>query len=258
MIKNERSHSVVGLAKNLFDKSIKNMKQIKSPRAVSYIILGCIYYLEKFSGASDIKKVLSKHTQRLFKLYSSNKTEDWLWFENSVTYTNARLSQALLSGGKCLKKNEYITSGLESLEWLFESLYNREKNYLSLIGNEEWFIKGKTKSKFDQQPVEIPALIDACYEAYLITHDNKWIRFISIAFNWFLGNNDRQETMIDFSSGACYDGLTLTKVNENQGAESTLSWLASLYKMIDINQQLQIHSNSSPKKTYKEKLTAAV
>lgn len=258
LIKNIKSESILGLVKNLFDVTIKNMLQFKSPRAIAYIILGCVSYLDKFSGASEIKKILNKLTHRLFEYYVNTKSEDWCWFENSLTYANARLSQALIVSGKCLNKKEYLSSGLESLEWLYDNLYDKDKKFLSLIGNEGWFVKGEPKSKFDQQPVEIPGLIEACYEAYLATNDNMWISNTGTAFSWFLGNNDRQEPMIDFSTGGCYDGLTLTKVNDNQGAESTLSWLSSLYKMIDISQKLHIDKKELTKKIFKGYLSNVV
>lgn len=258
LIKNIKSQSILGLVKNLFDVSIKNMTHFKSPRAISYIILGCISYLDKFSGASEIKKILNKLSHRLYDYYIHTKSGDWFWFENSLTYANARLPQALIMAGQCLNKKEYTGSGLESLEWLYDNLYDKEKKYLSLIGNAGWLVKGQAKAKYDQQPVEIPGLIDACYEAYLATNNNMWISNIGTAFSWFLGNNDRQEPMIDFTSGGCYDGLTSTKLNDNQGAESTLSWLSSLYKMIDISQKLQINNKENTKKIFKEYLSNVV
>ena len=258
LIKNIKSHSVLGLSKNLFDNSIKKMTRFNSPRAIAYTILGCISYIDKFSGAIEIKKILNKLTQRLFEFYINTKTDDWLWFENSLTYANARLPQALIMAGKSLNNKEYVSAGVESLEWLYNILHDKDKKYLSLIGNNGWFVKGETKSKYDQQPVEIPGLIDACYEAFLITNDDIWISHIGTAFSWFLGNNDRQEPMIDFTSGGCYDGLTSTKVNDNQGAESALSWLMSLYKMIDIDQKLQMNNNAGTEKIFKEYLSSVV
>lgn len=258
LIRHIKSHSILGLTKNLFDNSIKNMSEVKSPRSIAYIIFGCISYLEKFSGASEIKNILNKLSHRLYEYYVNTRADDWLWFENSLTYANARLSQALIMSGKSLNKKEYTLAGLESLEWLYDNLYDKEKKYLSLIGNAGWFVKGQSKSKYDQQPVEIPGLIDACYEAYLATNDNMWISNIGTAFSWFLGNNDRQEPMIDFTSGGCYDGLTSTKLNDNQGAESVLSWLSSLYKMIDISQKLQLNKKENTKKIFREYLSNVV
>jgi spore maturation protein SpmB len=65
IIKNMNSNSAVGLCKNLFDESIQNMKDFKSPRTMAYIILGCVFYLNKFSGALDIKKIFSRMSEQL-------------------------------------------------------------------------------------------------------------------------------------------------------------------------------------------------
>lgn len=240
IIKNTESNLHLNLVKNLFDSSIKNMTKFRSPRAISYIILGCIFYLNKFSGAREINKIFKNLSARLYEYYTVVRTEDWQWFESSLTYANARLPQAMLMAGQHLNNKDYISSGMESLSWLYGVLYDKEKKYLSLVGNEGWYVKGKTKAKYDQQPIEIPPLIDACYQAYLITHDIEWLNKLSIAFSWFLGNNERQELLCDFATGACFDGLTSNMINQNQGAESTLSWLLSLLRMTRIRHDLHI------------------
>ena len=240
IIKNTASNSVLALVKSLFDQSIQNMSAFKSPRAISHIIMGSIFYLERFSGAREVKKICKTLCDRLVELYNNSSGDDWLWFEESLTYDNARLPQAMLMAGKFLNNKTYISVGIESLNWLYNSLYDSEKNCLSLVGNDGWFVKGKTKAKYDQQPIEIPALIDACYQAFCINNDPKWINRLSISFSWFLGNNDRQEPLCDLISGGCFDGLNPAMINQNQGAESTICWLHSLLKMMIIRQELKI------------------
>jgi hypothetical protein len=83
-------------------------------------------------------------------------------------------------------------------------------------------------------------MIDACYTAYSLTGENEWIDRLGIAFSWFLGNNDRQEPLCDLTTGACFDGLNSAMINQNQGAESTISWLHSLLNMMKIRQDLKI------------------
>lgn len=240
LIKNLPFDSVLGLAKTLFDQSIKGMENFKSPRAISYIIMGCIFYLNKFSGAREIKKLCKNFSDTLLNYYMYAQEPEWKWFEKSIAYDNGRLPQALLMSGNFLNNNTYKTAGLDSLRWLFNELYDKEKNCLSLIGNEGWYIKGRQKAKFDQQPIEIPALIDACYQAYINTDDSVWIDNLGIAFSWFLGNNEKQVPLCNFLTGGCFDGLTPTSVNQNQGAESTISWLLSLHRMIKIRGELQL------------------
>src|SRR5207253_2383715 len=153
---------------------------------------------------------------------------------------NGRLPQALMAAGRFFKNKEYTFQGLECLGWLYDVQYDKENKHMSLIGNSGWLVKGKEKAKYDQQPVEIPALIDACYQAYQITHDKEWISKIGIIFSWFLGNNDRHEHLYDYITGGCFDGLSSSVTNQNQGAESTIAWLLSLHRMERIRQDLQI------------------
>lgn len=240
IIKNMNSNSAVALSKNLFDESIQNMKDFKSPRTMAYIILGCVFYLNKFSGALDIKKIFSRMSEQLYDCYIEHKDENWFWYEDILSYSNGRLPHALLMAGQYKNNKKYIAAGLESLEWLYEQLMEDNNKFISLIGNDGWLVKGEEKAKFDQQPVEIPPLIDACYQAYIITKDYKWINRINITFSWFLGNNERQEPICDFATGGCYDGLTANMFNQNQGAESTLSWLLALLRMTKINQELKM------------------
>jgi hypothetical protein len=90
--------------------------------------------------------------------------------------------------------------------------------------------RGREKARFDQQPVEACATISACLEAYRLTHEERWLRKL-IVFRWFLGKNDLQAPLYDATTGGCRDGLHPDRVNENQGAESTLSFLMALLEM---------------------------
>jgi glycosyltransferase involved in cell wall biosynthesis len=240
IVKNTNSNSVLSLVKSLFDQSIKEISLFKSPRAIAYTINGCIFYLRRFSGAIEVKNICRMLSKRLLGSYTLNSGKDWNWFEEYLTYDNARLPLAMLSAGSFLENEEFTAAGLESLEWLYETLYDKEKNCLSLVGNDGWYKKGGVKAKYDQQPMEIPALIDACYQAFIVSGDAKWIDKLSIAFSWFMGNNDRQEPMSDIITGGCFDGLTPAMINQNQGAESTISWLHSLLRMMNIRQELKM------------------
>jgi len=240
IVKNPPFESYLQLSKSLFEECIPNTLKFTSPRSYARLIISSILYLLNFSGARDVKKICKIFTERLASLYYENTSPRWKWFENSVTYSNGRLPQALLMAGQFFKNKEFIDIGLESLNWLYYSQYDKTTNSLSLIGNKGWLIKGKQKSRYDQQPVEIPSLIDACYQAYKITGDKQWIEKIGTSFSWFMGNNDRGETLYDYSTGGCYDGLSESMINKNMGAESTLSWLISLHRMIQIKRELMM------------------
>lgn len=240
MIKNTDNHSHLAICKTLFDSTVMNMSTFTSLRSISHIIMGCIFYLQRFSGAREVKRICKKLLEKLNDAYVENSSEDWRWFEPYLTYDNARLPQALLMGGIYFKNSNYLYSGIEALNWMYDNIFDKENNYVSPVGNDGWYFKGKEKAKYDQQPIEIPAIIDACYQAYLITEDMEWINRISLTFSWFLGNNDRQEPLYDFTTGGCFDGLTSAITNQNQGAESTVCWLISLHRMYRIRQELQV------------------
>jgi len=248
LLKNLKEYSNLSLVKNLFDQNIKNMTGFKNPRSMAQIIIGCIFYLNRFSGAREIKEIVKNLADVLLELYYSNSSEDWQWFEDTVTYENARLPQALLMYGLYTDSEKHIEAGLKSLDWYYNCMYDEDKKCISLIGNEGWYPQGGVKAKYDQQPLEIPAIIDACFQAYLATRDPDWITKLNIAFSWFLGNNDRQEIICNLETGGCSDGLNSTKINLNQGAESTICWLLSLLRMRNIKQYLQTEYNEKLEK----------
>ena len=74
-------------------------------------------------------------------------------------------------------------------------------------------------------------MVSACLEAFRATQDESWSREAKRAFEWFLGRNDLGLPLYDSSSGGCSDGLHQDRVNENQGAESTLAFHLSLAEM---------------------------
>ena len=99
------------------------------------------------------------------------------------------------------------------------------------IGSSRCYTEGAEKPRFDQQPVEACATISACLEAYRLTHEERWSDEAHCVFRWFLGKNDLQVPLYDATTGGCKDGLHPDRVNENQGAESTLSFLMALLEM---------------------------
>jgi hypothetical protein len=164
MIKNSTNDSHLALCKMLFDSTIKNMEKFTYLRSISHIIMGCIFYLQKFSGARDVKRICKKLLERLNQSYTDNSTDSWKWYEGFLTYDNARLPQAMLMGGIYFRNSAYIQNGMETLQWMFDVIYVKEKNYISLIGNDGWLFNNKQKSKFYQQPIEIHSIIDACFQ----------------------------------------------------------------------------------------------
>ena len=168
---------------------------------------------------------------RLLNLYEQSCTATWQWFEKSLAYSNARLSQALILAGGRSTNQKMIATGIESLEWLVAAQHQGDEEIFVPIGSDGFFTEGKEKARFDQQPVEACATVSACLEAYKLTHDLHWHEEAQRTFRWFLGKNDLQVPLYDAATGGCKDGLHPDRVNENQGAESTLSFLMALLEM---------------------------
>ncbi len=223
-----------GLGTQLFQHVVELAKSFTSPRAKAFTILGIRNYLKRFDGDRNTRLIGSALGNELLDSFMDNATDEWVWLEDSVTYENARIPQALIAWGDHIDNADMVDWGLRSLLWLIQLQCNSEDNYLSLIGNDGWLQRGGAKADFDQQPVEISALIDACWNAYRVTEDDYYLDVIYTAFNWFLGKNDLGVNVYDFHSGGCRDGLHPSRVNENEGAESLLSWLLSLYKMYSL------------------------
>jgi len=227
--------SILALTARMFEECVRSCASFTSPRAWAYIILGCLAYLQRFSGHQEARQVVTLLAERLFNLFQSNGLVDWPWCEDTVTYDNARLPQALIAAGEWLGHNDMRARGLHTLEWLLQIQTQPYEGHLSLIGNHGWFPHGGEKALFDQQPLDAAALIDACYEAYLATKEERWLRSMSTCFDWFLGKNDLHEAVYDFRTGGCKDGLHSAGVNQNQGAESNLAWLMSLHRLHQVS-----------------------
>jgi glycosyltransferase involved in cell wall biosynthesis len=218
----------VSLAADLFLRALETVDNFTSPRAVAFSVLGMHAYLHRNKEDSKIEtkcRVLSKQLMDWFRATSS---ETWVWFEDTLTYDNARLPQALLLSGRQFADNEMLETGLRSLAWLQNIQTDEAGQHFSAIGNNGWYNRNSEKTQFDQQPIEAAAMVDACLEAFRCTEDPVWTTSAYQCFNWYLGDNDLGLQLYDHSTGGCRDGLEADGMNENQGAESTLCWLTAL------------------------------
>ena len=155
---------------------------------------------------------------------------DWPWFEESVTYCNARLCQALLVSGVRMGNEAMVAAALRSLDWLYKAQLTQD-GFFAPIGSNGFYPQGGSSARFDQQPIEACATIAGCLEAYRHTAERRWLDHARVAFNWFVGENELHLSIYDPTSGGCRDGLHSDRVNENQGAESTLSFLLALVEL---------------------------
>lgn len=215
----------------LFEPALKASLDTTSPRAWALAILGIHEYLRRMSGDRLAAQVRETLTDRLIRQYQEAATEDWPWFEDVVTYDNARLPHALILSGRWTENDTAMQIGLKSLQWLCE-VQMSPAGCFRPIGCHGFLQRGETPAPFDQQPLEAYTTTSVCIEAYLTTGKEHWLDQARWVFDWFLGRNDLGQPIYDASTGGCRDGLLEDRVNENQGAESTLSMLLALSEMM--------------------------
>lgn len=222
------------LASELFRAALPTALELVSPRAWAYTLLGIAEYLCAFWGESHVQEVQHALAARLLDLYRRVSAPDWPWFEDRLTYCNARLPQALLVTSEWLDSEEMQSVGVRSLDWLV-TLQTTPDGYFAPIGCDGFYPRGGVKARFDQQPVESGATVSACLDARRITGDARWLARARRAFDWYLGQNELQQPLYVPATGACHDGLNADRVNANQGAESTLSFLLALFELRSID-----------------------
>ena len=223
--------SLRGLAGRLFELAVPAVMKFTSPRAWAFSVFGTQEYLDRFPGDRSAQTQRNSLADKLLNIYAVTRARDWKWFEESLSYSNARLPQALLLAGSRTSNQGWVAAGLESLEWLMAQQHCNMNGHFVPIGSQGFYRKAGEKARFDQQPVEACATVSACLEAYRVTSDQHWRQQAWIAFNWFLGDNDLKVALYDAATGGCRDGLHPDRANENQGAESTLSFLMALSEM---------------------------
>jgi len=192
-------------------------------------------YLKRSTGDQRAIQLREKMVEFLVGLFENSSSSDWLWFEDYLTYSNAKLPHALLACGPPMANDHFTQIGLDTLEWL-TAIQTSEQGHFVPIGSNGFYHRGKERARFDQQPIEAYSTISACIEAFNITDDEKWRKEARKAFDWFLGRNDLNLPLYDPRTGGCRDGLHADRLNQNKGAESTVAFLMSLMEISSMEQ----------------------
>lgn len=222
--------SIRNMAMRLFIDALPVVEHFTSPRAWGYTVIGLQSYLSIYGGDISARKIRDSLALKIYELFKNNASEEWAWCENKATYANAILPHALIIAGRCIPHKEMYNTGIRALEWLLK-VQTAPNGHLSIIGNDGWLDIDGNSSMFDQQPIEVKGLINACLDVYTETGNKKWLEESERCLSWFLGHNDLQLPICDHKTGGCSDGLERQGVNGNQGAESTLAWIISLINM---------------------------
>jgi hypothetical protein len=189
-----------------------------SLRTAAYALLGLVQLPEPTPE-------LAACLQLLDGAFQANASEAWPWFEDVLTYDNARLAQALMTGGARVGDAGAVQRGLTALDWYLDQVGLGGENHMVLIGN-LWRRKGEPQPAYegDEQPLDAAAVVEACAQAWRITRDPRYAEQARRAFAWFLGANRLGIPLYDNGSGGGRDGLQAGGANPNEGAESTLAY----------------------------------
>jgi hypothetical protein len=232
-------------ALKLFHSSIFLLRKIKAPRSMAFAIMGLYFYLKTFPKNAKLRRIFQAFSDQLVEFYKTNACSDWHWFEEFLTYSNSRLSEALFCAYDLLKNKNYLKIAKSSLDFL-ESI-TLGPDYYMPIGQKGWYFKNKQRSYFDQQPEDTAAMVQTEILAYKITKNKKHLNNALKAFQWFLGENYLGLMVYDEVTGGCHDGLGQYGLNLNQGAESTISYVMARLSFEDSkikNNLISIYGNS--------------
>jgi glycosyltransferase involved in cell wall biosynthesis len=214
----------------LFKAALPAVEHFLSPRAWAFTLLGLDAYCALVVGDLAAGRMRDLLADRLAAAFQATESKDWCWFEDVLAYDNARLAQALLVTGTAIKRPPLVKIGVASLRWLM-ALQTTSDGWFRPVGTESFGVKRKAPQAFDQQPVEAAAAISACLAAWRLDNGAEWTAGAMRAFNWFLGGNDLQTSLVEPNGGGCLDGLHPDRPNENRGAESAVSYLLGLAEM---------------------------
>ena len=191
------------------------------PRSMAFAVLGASEYLQLSPGDPSSLRLLNACVLLLDR---ANLSSRWRWPEARLAYANATLPEALIAAGSLLANDAVVGRGLDQLRWLLDT--ETPRGHLSVTPS---LGRGPRDSRrlFDQQPIEVAAMSDACVRASSITGDSLWRQGRESCEAWFTGRNDLGVAMFDPVTGGGYDGLTEIGPNLNQGAESTLALLST-------------------------------
>ncbi|MBE7499271.1 MAG: glycosyltransferase [Verrucomicrobiales bacterium] len=214
----------------IFAQALPAVAQFSSPRAWAFSLLGIHEYLQRLNGERFAQQTRETLMTRLMDLFTRTADADWPWFEDVLSYDNAKLAHALILSGRATGQVEVFERGLQALRWLVE-VQTAEGGDFRAIGSNGFYPRTGPRACFDQQPIEAQSMVSACLEAYRATSDGWWYEQAQRAFDWFLGWNDLGLELYAPTTGGCRDALHIDRVNQNQGAESTLAFLLALAEM---------------------------
>lgn len=218
------------VSKTLFDRGLNAFDWLTYNRSKAYAMIGLAHALAAGPDEAPSGRyagILRSLADDLKAQYLSARDADWQWFEDRMTYDNARLCEAMLRAGLALRDDEIIAIGLRT--FAFYEQTTMENGVFVPIGNTGWYRRGGERARYAQQPLEAVSMVDASLAAHEATGDPAFTATAQAGLDWYYGHNSRGVSMV--RGGGCADGLEHDSINLNMGAESTLSFLAAAYAL---------------------------
>jgi glycosyltransferase involved in cell wall biosynthesis len=219
------------LARQMFERGLATASA-PGPRGSALTMLGLASFLDAHPEVAPVAELLARLAARLCARYREQATDDWHWFEPSLTYDNAILPLALFRAYKLTQDRPSLEVAQASLAFLEATCFRADR--LVLVGNAGWHSRGGAMADADEQPIDAAAFVLAFRAAYLATLDHRYLRRMRQSFAWFLGANRLGVSVYDSATAGCRDGLGATSLNLNQGAESTVCFLLALIEMLEL------------------------
>ncbi len=226
------------LAQNVFLRALPAVDDFAYIRSWAFTLIGLDRFLAFDPEHRQCRDLRAKLAGQLFDRWRAESSDAWPWWDEMVTYDNAKLCQALILSGVGLQRQDMVDAGLTAVRWLLEQQTvtdNHGQTHLSIIGNAGWLRRGQARAVFDQQPLEAYALADACLCAARIVGDpaeaRAWADRAWWCYEWFIGRNDLGVSLYHADTGGCQDGLQPHGANKNQGAESILAYLLTVLEL---------------------------
>ncbi len=219
---------IASVAKNMFDEAV-TAAAFSDLRAACYGLCGCFHYLTRFPGAGTSSSFIERAGEMLAESYGRNFSPGWRWFEDTLFAANGVLPRACLLCYRSTGDEKKREIGLESLDFLTQVSYNGE--FFDFVGDQGWYPRGGRKARFRQIPVEPYSLVEAYVDAFIITGDEHYLTLARAAMEWFLGRNLLNESLYEFATGSCADGITSSGLDPNKSSSSIIYFLLALLRI---------------------------
>ncbi|MBN2583167.1 MAG: hypothetical protein JXL80_08865 [Planctomycetes bacterium] len=216
--------SLKSAAAEMLDRALGWFRPERPLHSLAFALLG-FDALSRRGDGDRWHDRMAPAADRLAGALDGASANGWTWFDDTMTYANGRLPHAMLAAARMLGRDRYLEAGRKSLDFLIRVTV--QDDMLVPVGTDGWYPQGGVKARFDQQPIEAMALIEAALAAWTILNETRYLDVARTCGRWFVGHNCLGKPLADIEEGSCCDGLTPYGPNANQGAESTLSLLIS-------------------------------